>query len=66
MLRETPLHRGHLRLMDLATRAGAVIFPPVPSFYDHPHSLDDICMRRSGAPCNGGGRQRRLSHLQGL
>jgi 4-hydroxy-3-polyprenylbenzoate decarboxylase len=42
MVRETPLHRGHLRLMDLATRAGAVIFPPVPSFYDHPQSLDDI------------------------
>jgi len=41
MVRETPLHRGHLRLMDLAARAGAVLFPPVPSFYDHPQSLDD-------------------------
>lgn len=42
MVRETPLHRGHLRLMDLAARAGATIFPPVPSFYGKPESLADI------------------------
>ena len=41
-LREAPLHRGHLRLMDQATEAGAVIFPPVPSFYTHPLTLDDM------------------------
>src|SRR5512142_2476977 len=41
-VRETPLHRGHLRLMDLAARYGAVIFPPIPFFYDHPKSLDDL------------------------
>jgi flavin prenyltransferase len=41
-VRETPYHRGHLRLMDLAARMGAVIFPPVPAFYGHPASLDDI------------------------
>jgi len=33
VVRETPLHRGHLRLMDLAAQAGAVIFPPVPAYY---------------------------------
>ncbi len=42
VVRETPLHRGHLRLMELAAVAGAVIFPPVPAFYTHPHTLDDI------------------------
>jgi 4-hydroxy-3-polyprenylbenzoate decarboxylase len=41
LVRETPLHRGHLRLMDLAARAGAVIFPPVPAFYGRPQSLDE-------------------------
>jgi 4-hydroxy-3-polyprenylbenzoate decarboxylase len=42
VVRETPLHRGHLRLMDLAARAGAVIFPPVPAFYTHPQTVEDI------------------------
>lgn len=41
-VRETPLHRGHLRLMDLAARSGAIIFPPIPSFYGHPGDLDDL------------------------
>jgi 4-hydroxy-3-polyprenylbenzoate decarboxylase len=41
-LRETPLHRGHIRLMDLAAQAGAVIFPPVPAFYARPQSVEDI------------------------
>ena len=42
VVRETPLHRGHLRLMDLAAAAGAVIFPPVPAFYTHPQSVDEL------------------------
>lgn len=42
MLRETPLHAGHLRLCALATEAGAVVFPPVPAFYSRPRTLDDI------------------------
>jgi flavin prenyltransferase len=42
VVRETPLHRGHLRLMDLAARSGAVIFPPVPAFYGRPKDLDDL------------------------
>jgi 4-hydroxy-3-polyprenylbenzoate decarboxylase len=42
VIRETPLHRGHLRLMDLAAQAGAVIYPPLPAFYTHPQSLEDI------------------------
>ncbi len=42
VVRETPLHRGHLRLMDQAAAAGAVIFPPVPAFYTHPQSVDEL------------------------
>lgn len=42
VVRETPLHQGHLRLMQLASDAGAVIYPPVPAFYSKPQSLDEI------------------------
>jgi 4-hydroxy-3-polyprenylbenzoate decarboxylase len=42
VLRESPLHRGHLRLMSMAAEAGVVIFPPVPAFYTRPASLDEI------------------------
>lgn len=42
VVRETPYHRGHLRLMDLAAQAGAVIFPPVPAFYTRPKNMDEI------------------------
>lgn len=42
VVRETPYHPGHLRLMSEAATAGAIIFPPVPAFYLHPHSVDDI------------------------
>ncbi|MDD3654061.1 MAG: UbiX family flavin prenyltransferase [Desulfotomaculaceae bacterium] len=40
--RETPLHRGHIRLMSEVSEAGAIITPPVPAFYNNPRSLDDI------------------------
>jgi flavin prenyltransferase len=42
MVRETPLHVGHLRLMMQAAEAGAIIMPPVPAFYGHPQSISDI------------------------
>jgi 4-hydroxy-3-polyprenylbenzoate decarboxylase len=42
VVRETPLHAGHLRLMTHATEAGAVIMPPVPAFYNRPSSLDEV------------------------
>lgn len=42
VVRETPLHRGHIRLMSLAAEAGAVIFPPVPAFYVKPKSVEEI------------------------
>lgn len=40
--RETPLHLGHLRAMTAATEAGAIIAPPVPSFYAKPDSIMDM------------------------
>ena len=42
MIRETPLHKGHLRLMTMAADMGAHVLPPIPSFYHHPKTLDDI------------------------
>jgi flavin prenyltransferase len=42
MVRETPLHLGHLRNMVRATEIGAIILPPVPAFYHRPKTVDDI------------------------
>ncbi|MDR3414313.1 MAG: UbiX family flavin prenyltransferase [Formivibrio sp.] len=42
MVRESPLHLGHLKLMVAATEMGAIISPPVPAFYAQPKSVDDV------------------------
>lgn len=42
VVRETPLHKGHLRLMTMAADMGAHILPPVPSFYHQPKTIEDI------------------------
>jgi 4-hydroxy-3-polyprenylbenzoate decarboxylase len=42
LVRETPLHLGHLRQMVAAAEQGAIIMPPVPAFYGRPASIDDI------------------------
>ena len=42
VVREAPLHAGHLRSMQAATESGAIIFPPVPAFYPRPKTIDDI------------------------
>ncbi len=42
LVREAPLHLGHLELMVQAARIGCTIFPPVPAFYSRPQTLDDI------------------------
>jgi 4-hydroxy-3-polyprenylbenzoate decarboxylase len=42
MVREAPLHLGHLRSMTAATEIGAIIYPPVPAFYARPESLEQM------------------------
>lgn len=42
MLRETPLHLGHVRTMAQVTEAGAILYPPVPAFYQRPQSIDEM------------------------
>ena len=42
MFRETPLHAGHIRALDQASRNGAIIMPPVPAFYNRPETLEDM------------------------
>jgi 4-hydroxy-3-polyprenylbenzoate decarboxylase len=42
MVRETPLHTGHLRSMTALSEMGAVIAPPVPAFYNNPASLNEM------------------------
>ena len=42
VVRESPLHHGHLRAMLAATENGAIIMPPVPAFYHAPKTIDDL------------------------
>lgn len=42
MVRETPLHLGHIRAMAQATEAGAIIMPPVPALYAKPATVEEI------------------------
>jgi 4-hydroxy-3-polyprenylbenzoate decarboxylase len=42
MLRETPLHAGHIRQMRAVTEMGAVVAPPVPAFYARPKSIEEM------------------------
>ncbi len=48
IVRETPLHVGHLELMLRVSRMGGVILPPVPSFYHLPKTIDDIVNQTVG------------------
>ncbi|CAG4882301.1 3-octaprenyl-4-hydroxybenzoate carboxy-lyase [Georgfuchsia toluolica] len=48
LVRETPLHLGHLEMLAQVTRYGAVILPPVPAFYNRPQTLDDIVNQTVG------------------
>ena len=48
VVRETPLHKGHLKLMMKAADNGAHILPPVPSFYHYPKTIDDIINQTVG------------------
>jgi flavin prenyltransferase len=42
LVREAPLHLGHLRSMAAATEAGAIVYPPVPAFYARPANLEQM------------------------
>lgn len=42
VVRETPLHKGHLELMSRVADLGGIILPPVPAFYHAPRTIDDI------------------------
>ncbi len=42
MVRESPLHLGHLRTMTAAAELGALIAPPMPDFYNRPQSVDEV------------------------
>ncbi len=48
VVRESPLHSGHLRLMQQAANSGAVIFPPVPVFYGGAQTMDDLVKNLAG------------------
>ncbi len=48
LFRETPLHKGHLRILTQAADMGAHILPPVPSFYHLPKTIDDIINQSVG------------------
>ncbi len=46
--RETPLHLGHLRLMERVVENGAILLPPMPAFYTKPSTIDDIVNQTVG------------------
>jgi len=48
LVRESPLHLGHLRSMTQVTEMGAIVMPPVPAFYARPQSVDDIVTQTIG------------------
>jgi 4-hydroxy-3-polyprenylbenzoate decarboxylase len=48
MVRETPLHMGHLRTMANVSEMGAIVMPPVPAFYHKPKTIDDIVSQTVG------------------
>ncbi len=48
MVRESPLHLGHLRAMAAVTEMGAIVAPPVPAFYTRPKTLDEMVEQTVG------------------
>ncbi|SHI55474.1 4-hydroxy-3-polyprenylbenzoate decarboxylase [Dethiosulfatibacter aminovorans DSM 17477] len=48
LIRETPLHLGHIKLIENAILMGALIYPPVPSFYHKPETIEDIVNQTIG------------------
>jgi len=48
LVRETPLHRGHLSSMLAVTDAGGIVMPPVPALYHKPKTVDEIVRHTAG------------------
>lgn len=48
VVRETPLHQGHLELMHRAATLGAIILPPMPAFYHRPQTIQDVINQTLG------------------
>jgi 4-hydroxy-3-polyprenylbenzoate decarboxylase len=48
LVRETPLHLGHIELMARAAQCGAVVMPPMPAYYHRPKTIDDIVNQTVG------------------
>jgi len=48
LVRETPLHTGHLRTMTRLSEMGAIISPPMPAFYQRPETIDEIINQTVG------------------
>jgi 4-hydroxy-3-polyprenylbenzoate decarboxylase len=60
LFRETPLHLGHLRNLERLTEMGAIIMPPVPSFYHKPKTIQDIIDNTVGKTLDMFGIQHQL------
>ncbi|BEQ13585.1 UbiX family flavin prenyltransferase [Desulfoferula mesophila] len=60
MVRETPLHAGHLRLMTQAVEIGATILPPIPAYYHGPQSIADLIDQSVGKVLDCFGIQHQL------
>ena len=60
VVRETPLHKGHLELLLKAADYGAIILPPMPAFYHAPQSIDDIIDQTVGKVFDQLGIEHRL------
>lgn len=62
LVRETPLHLGHIRLMLAVTEMGGIILPPVPAFYHRPQSVADIVDQTIGKVLDQFGLDAELFH----
>ncbi|MCX7173330.1 MAG: UbiX family flavin prenyltransferase [Proteobacteria bacterium] len=60
MVRETPLHKGHLDLMSRAADYGAVILPPMPAFYHQPQTIMDLIHQSIGKALDQVGIEHKL------
>jgi 4-hydroxy-3-polyprenylbenzoate decarboxylase len=62
MVRETPLHKGHLDLMSRAADMGAYLLPPIPAFYHKPQTIMDLVHQSIGKALDHLGIEHHLFH----